>query len=618
MNDLLKTLESQYNEGQDFLRSRKTRQVKQLALMNNLQRGDEKIASTMLPSLFNRVHSSLYSDVPTVRFVPPDDTDFKKTEALNKLQVNDYREMEKWQIDYDWLWNTLFYGDGFVNTWGWDSRNKIMKPEVWNNLMMIYDPYFAEPKEWRYFGQWLTKSGAQLRQLEKAGLLEPNFDIRTLQAGFDPDIWSYKSQHDSARMGTPVAESSYARHNNIYQIFEQYTFDNEGNRWIFWTDKGFSKILRRKKLNLKDEDPWPLVRKQIFREPNSSISISIPDMIEDKHRAKSVLYNLMYISAKDEANPTYLYNPEIVKDVSQFLQRQVEQHIPVDDIERAAKRMNTGQSTSPSLLQFVSMLNTESSEVVGTTMVQPISPKGKKSATESALAQQIADQAAALQSKILGAGEKEFWSHWYRQYLRNMKQADEKLITIVGVTMPSFEKVKLEDIKTKYPPKIEIMSQRDADYKELVMRRDLMQIYPAIQGEMDPKAKMAFDKFVFYPRFIKDSTTIDRIIPKSLDELKAEEENDILDQNKITPVAPTDDDGVHIYSHRNAKNTAAKWAHILTHEHQLAQKKQQQEQVQQQGQEQLKNYTANNMEGAVPLSQETGDHLAKSSLTMTK
>ena len=606
-------LRDQFEEGRDFLQQRKQRQVSQLNLFNNLQRGDENISSTSLFSLFNRIHSGLYSDVISVRFIPPEDTDYKKTEALNKLQINDYREMEKWRLDYDWLWNACFYGDGFVETTNWDKERKMMQPEVLNNLMMVYDPYFAEPKEWRYYGTWITKSGMELKRLAKLGLLEKDFDLTSLPTGFDPDIWSYKSLHDAARMATPTTSESAIRYNQIYQIFEMNTFDENGDKYKFWVDKDFTKVIRKKKLDLKDDESWQIVRKQIFREPNSSVSISVPDILEDKHRAKNVLYNLMYLKAKDETNPIYVYNPDIVKDVSQLFQRQIEQHIPMEDIEKGVAPLKRDPTTSQSILSFISLLNNESTDAIGTTMVQPIMQRGKKSATESALAQQIADLSASLQSKILGAGEKEFWSQWYQQHLRHMSDADEKIITLTSVSGITFEKIKLDDIKTKFPPKVEIMSQREADYKELVLRRDLMQIYPIISQEMTPKSKMNFDKYIFLPKFIKDSSTIDRVVPKSIDEIKAEQENDILELDKTAPIDMSDDDETHLYTHYMAKKTAATWAHIMTHEISFARKKQQAEQQQQQQQKgkQLKNNTEGNAEGAVPLSQETGDDLAR-------
>lgn len=616
----IQVLQDQYQEGADFLRPRKQRQVRQLVLFNNLQRGDENIASTTMFSLFNRVHSSLYSDVLTVKFIPPEDSDYKKTEVLNKLQQNDYREMEKSKLDYDWLWNTSFYGDGFCETLKWDTKRKMLVPEIVNNLMMVYDPYFAEPKEWRYYGKWITRSKVDLIKLQKAGLLEKDVDLDRIRGGFDPDIWSYKVQHDAARMGVGIPDESTSRHNQIYQIFEQFTYDEEGNRWIYWTDKDFSVCLRKKKLDIDDEEGWPIVRKQIFREPNSSISISVPDIIEDKHRAKSVLYNLMYLAAKDEANPIYAYNPDIVRDTTLFFQRQVAQHIPMDDIERGAKRLNTGEAVSTSLLSFVNILNNESADAIGTTSPSPIISKSRKSATGEAIAQQISDQAASLQSKILGNGEKEFWSKWYLAHLRHMKDADEKTITITNVNTPIFEKIKLENIKTKFPPKIEILSKREADFKELVNKRDMMQVYPVMTEGMSLKAKKNFDKFVFFPRFVTDSSTIDRVVPDSLDEIKAGQENDILEKDKLPRIDPMDDDETHLYVHYMAKKTSATWAHILAHEEQLAEKLRRAEmQMQQEAQgtpaaqrKAIKNNTKDNREGAVPLVQESGDQLARS------
>jgi hypothetical protein len=614
----VKNLADYYAEGQDFLRPRKERQVRQLVLLNNLQRGDQNIASTTLFSLFNRLHSSLYSDVLTVKFIPTEDSDYKKVELLNKLQQNDYREMEKWKLDYDWLWNTAFYGDGFVETANWDKERKMMMPEVLNNLMMIYDPFFSEPKDWRYYGYWITRPKHKLIQLQKAGLLELGVELDRLQGGFDTEVWSYKTTHDQARNVTPIADSSTSNNNQIYQIFEMKAYDDDGKRYSYWVDKNFSKILRKKKLDLDDDEGWQIVRKQVFREPNSSVSISVPDIVEDKHRAKSVLLNLMYMGAKDEANPTYVYNKDLVNDVSVFFNRQIEQHIPVDDVDRAVKRLNLGPAVSASLLQFFSLLNNESTDAIGTTMVQPIVPRGKKSATESAIIQQVADLAASLQSKILGIGEKEFWSKWYLMHLKNMGDAEKKSIVLTNVStdITTTEWVELKDIKTKFPPKSEILSQRDADYKELVIRRDWMQVFqPVIEG-MNPKSKNDFMKFVFLPHFIKDSSTIDRIIPKGIDEIMAQQENELLDIDKLPTIRPSDDDETHLYIHYMAKNTSATWTHRFVHEQQYAEKKKKQDDMQQQmmaqqAQKPIKNNTANNMEGAAPLAQETGDDLAR-------
>lgn len=167
----IQKVRTEYSEGQDFIRSKKLRWVKQLVLMNNLRRGDQNLSSTMLFSYFNRVLSNLYDDKPQIDFVPSNDSDYRKVEALRKLQVHDYREMDKPSLDYSWLWDTLFFGRGYVETLRWDTEKLMMVPHVINPLVFIYDPFFSEPQQWRYYGKWLLKPGYAINEMIAEGIL---------------------------------------------------------------------------------------------------------------------------------------------------------------------------------------------------------------------------------------------------------------------------------------------------------------------------------------------------------------------------------------------------------------------------------------------------------------
>ena len=125
---------SKYDESFQFLQRRKHRQANQIALLNNLQRGDENISSTLLLTLFNRVMSSLYDDKMQVKFVPGEEMDQSKVQSLNILAQSDYREMNKAQLDHDWVWDTLFFGRGYMETLRFDHKRKIMQPHVINPL----------------------------------------------------------------------------------------------------------------------------------------------------------------------------------------------------------------------------------------------------------------------------------------------------------------------------------------------------------------------------------------------------------------------------------------------------------------------------------------------------
>ncbi len=581
---LLRQVKTEYEEGQDFLRARKLRQVNQLILLNNLRRGDENISSKMLFTFFNRVFSNLYDDKIQIKFIPGGDEDYKKTEALNKLSVNDYREMDKQQLDYDWLWDTLFFGRGYCETLNFDEERKIMAPTVINPLVFVYDPYFDKPKDWRYYGKWIFLSKGQINKMIKDGSIKGIKSASELPSGAEAEIWNYKTRREQAKEGTsPTIESQSP--NQIYQILEFYTHDDNGEKVVVWTDKDFTKLLREKKLSdiLKEDDNFPIVIKEGFREPHSSLPVSVPDIVEDEHRALSVLYNLMYIAAKDEANPIYTYIASQVDDPSQLFQRQINQHIPVTD-QNAIMPLKKDASVSNSLLQFVNVIKGEGSEAIGATQVAPTIPKGKKTATEAAILQQIADLSQSLMSKVLAIGEREFWSHWYQRYINNLKEGDKKIVTMTSTTRVSFESIRFEDIKTKYPPKTLVLSAKEAEFKEMVERRELAQQFQVISSTVPPESFSKFLKNVYFPKFgTMDSETLDLIFPKSIETIKAEQENEQLNKDILAKISPEDDDEAHLYVHAQAKNTSSKWAHYFAHERQRAIKLQNkmQEQAQQ-------------------------------------
>ena len=387
-NALLTQVQLEYEEGQDYLRAKKLNQVANLILFNNLQRDDQSITSTLLPSMFNRVFSNLYSDVLQAVFVPSEDSDFKKTEAISKMQQNDYQEMCIPDLNYDWTWDACFFGEGYLETLVFNRKTKLMEPYVVNPLYLTHDPFFENVREWRYYSIWMTFSTYQLERMKAKKVTGPDFDITRISPGLEVELWDYKNRRDAARLATNVNSSSMSK-NNVYQILKHFTVLTEdhpdsqgkiipkGNRVIVWTDKNFSQEIRVERLSkyIPEDEPWPLVRKQIFREPHSSTAISVPDLIQDKHRAQSVLMNLAYLAAQDDANPIYLYDKNHVDDPTQFMSRQIGQHVAVDDLNAAVKPMQTHAAMSAALSAFLSLLGSHSSEVIGTAIIQPTAQK---------------------------------------------------------------------------------------------------------------------------------------------------------------------------------------------------------------------------------------------------
>lgn len=586
-----KDIQTYYQESFNFLQLRKRRQAEQLKLLSNLRRGEQNISSTLMITLFDRIMSNTYDDKIQVKFLPSQGISQEQINSYNILATSDYQEMSKAKLDYDWNWDALFFGRGYMETVRFDTKRKIMQPHVINPLVFGYDPYIEEIQGWRYYWKWITKSKNDLKLLAKANVFTSDFNLETLPSGIDPYLWQYKITRDQARDGVvPPIETV---NSDVYQILEFYGINDDGVKCCYWTDKNFAKIIYMKELDLKDGDElimpdgttvkknsnWPIVVKESFRVPHSSLPISVADLLEDKHRAKAVLLNLAYVAAKDQANPLYWYNDNVT-DQSAFLSRQVNQHIKVEgDGTMAVGPIQKASAMTSDLMSFIQMMDAEAESPIGAG--RPMQASGgstKQTATQAALDQQLNDVAQSLQGKVMQFGESEFWAQWFHRYAQHAEDLKFKMANIVGVNGVNSQIIDLKDFNTDYPPGVMVYSAKEAEYKNLVKRRDFMQMYPNLYASIGPQGMRNFNKHVFFPLFLEDPSLVDIIFPKTMDEMKSESENQQLKDGIMPDVSPQDDHGTHIYQHMMLQpKTWATWNHIQWHQELLDQQTKQQQ-----------------------------------------
>lgn len=593
-------IQTYYEESFQFLQARKKRQAEQLKLLSNLRRGDGNIASTLMLTLVDRLMAGLYDDKVQVKFLPSQGLTQEQINAYNILYQSDYQEMDMAKLDYDWTWDALAFGRGYVETVRFDLKKKLMQPHVINPLNFFYDPFAEEVQQWRYYSKWLSKTKYELQMLQKAGALKAGFLLDSIAPSIDPYLWEYKVIRDQARDGVappmdPASPTSSGT-TDIYQILEFYAHNEQGNKCVYWTDKNFSQIMYEKELDFDDGDEvimpdgngikigskWPIVSKEAFRVPHQAIPISAFDLLEDKHRAKSVILNLAFLAAKDEANPVYWYNDQ-VDDASAFLSRQLNQHIKVTgDGNTAVGPINKASVMSPELTNFMNVLMQEANDPVGTG--QALEPNSNsQTATKTAIDQQLNDLAQSLQSKVMQFGVADFASAWFHRYAKHGPALKEKTANIIGVKGVDSQIISMDNFNAKFPPGVFVFSAKEAEYKNLVKRRDWMQLYPELAQTLDPDGMRNFQKHIFFPLMIEDPATIDVMLPKTLDEIKAEDENETLKDDHFVEVSETDDHITHIYSHRMLMpKTNALWFHIDWHEKLLAEQKKQEQLAQQQ------------------------------------
>src|SRR3990167_9852937 len=176
-------------------------------------------------TLLDRVMSGVYDDKLQVKFLPSQGITQNQINAYNLLAQSDYQEMGKAKLDYDWCWDTLFFGRGYMETIRFDMKKKIMQPHVINPLNFGYDPYFENPQEWRYYWKWITKSKNELKKLKKAGVLSKDINLDSLPSGIEAYLWDYKVKRDQAREG--IQPSIEPVNSDVYQILEFYGFNDE-------------------------------------------------------------------------------------------------------------------------------------------------------------------------------------------------------------------------------------------------------------------------------------------------------------------------------------------------------------------------------------------------------
>jgi len=150
------------------------------------------------------------------------------------------------------------------------------------------------------------------------------------------------------------------------------------------------------------------------------------------------------------------------------------------------------------------------------------------------------------------------------------------MANIVGIKGVTTEMIDFKDFNTDFPPGVLVFSAKEAEYKNLVKRRDWMQLYPALAETTDPDGFRNWNKHIFMPLMVEDPTTIDLVYPKTMDEMKAEQENLQLVDEEMPEVLPTDNHVTHIFTHNMippGKRTLAMWFHIASHEKAYAEQK---------------------------------------------
>lgn len=566
--NLTAQIETEYQLSLWYMKPKFDEWVRRLKLYNNQKRDKTAVGDPLLFTTHQTVLASLYDDRLNVSFEAREVGDEEVEENLNRLAVFDYSKMEKDIIDYEWDWDTLFFGRGLLLFQEFDRDLKIPIPEIIDPFTFLRDPRARSVNgdvrgrnAARFLGREMRMTRTEINRagrffnLDKLGkatndfqsMIEDNIQARKDAQGFS----NSKFQKDQLR-----------GENQEFRLLEWYTY---------WRGKRVRVTLaneRRTVIGMEEfkQGEWriPIIDRAIYPMSHDWDGVSLPDIVEDKQRARALLQNLGLKSEKVKLNPTYVFNSNKIKNKNE-LNTGFNKYIPVDgDVSGAIESVNK-QSISQSASFILEILETAAQRATATPDTkQGIDGKVSETATKTAELSRGSDVRFSLSQKIFGWSERRFWQQYYKLYKEHFAaQIDEKVLRINGALAPRWRVLSRENIIASIDPDVKIESALISETKrfnELQAYNNFLSLALSF-----PTSNKLFTIRKFGRLNGLSKEDIDQIIPLTADEIQAEEENIEMEENKLVKVNPIDDDIIHMEIHNKMVDKPAKYAHLKAH-----------------------------------------------------
>ena len=534
-----------------------------LKLYNNLKRDKEAVGNNLLYTLFNTILAYLYFDKLQVSFNPRESGDVDKCELISHTAKFDYEAMKMSKLQYDWLWDALFFGTGFMYIGG--MIKQVPQVEVIDPFTIYVDPSATSIQDARFIAleRKMTKWEMEKKKfdhIESLGRSENETQTKSAE----------KARQDAKNEATTEEVVGYE--NKEYIVLEWFTI-HAGKKVHFFTDFNCSILLTPvKKLVFKD-DEFPFVVKNFSPIPHEFWALSIPDLVEDKQRASAVLVNLSLAMEKSKLYPQYLYDRNAIQNVNDLKTFQFNKFIPTDPGNRSVADIVhplQQQSMSNSTDIVYNMIRDFAERTLGTPpLKQGIVSSGKRTATELQLTQLSSDTRSSLSAKLFTLSEIAFWQKWFNRYKQFNALIKDKIIRIQGALGVRFVSLESDTFKFKTDPDISIESANVSAQQRLLDKQSLVELSKVLIDEESTTASKRFYKkrLLQLSDFPKDE--IDQILPPTFDELRAQEENKLLEKGKMPEIEVWDDHYTHIITHntvpQNEENRATIIGHIQAH-----------------------------------------------------
>jgi hypothetical protein len=598
---LVAQIKEEYDQAWKHQQPKKKQWEVRLKLYNNQKRDPKAVGDTTLFTVMQTVLAALYDDRLMVAAGGREEGDDEQTDNIDAMAEFDYEEMEKDQLDYDWDFDAAFFGRGYVCMEEYirdpDNNKFYPLPEVIDPIIFLRDPDAKSVNgrkdsgkgSARFMGYPVKMGRQDLKDIVhifpnvkegKGTALKygtPTFSI--LQDAIDArneaqNRASTKQFDNEAKLGA----------NAQHEVLIWYTFyqpvdelgrptDERPKRLKCWLCNDREELVGVQELK---EDYWKIVDRPLYPTSHDFDGVSIPDLVEDKQRARAIVSNLVLNAMKADVYPMYIYDTNKVtnrKDLKFAFNKFIGVDAKGESVQNAVAPMQKARPNM-GLIDFIyTTLDLSAQKATATPDIQQgIQSQVGRPLGETNILKTGVDTRYSLSAKVFGWSEKRFWQFWYLSYMDNFADGiDEKVLRLQGAFGAKWRPVSKKDFTTRISPDFTIESRAVNRAKELEERQSLTGYFQLVLADPTANRRYAMRKLGKLYGMKKDE--LDRLLPPTIDERIAEDENEQLNDNKFVGVLREDDHNVHLEMHSKAKDTPQAKAHIETHKKALMIKK---------------------------------------------
>ena len=582
---LEKQIQAEYDMAWKHQKTKKDRDANRLKLYNNQKREPSAVGDTTMFTTHQTILAFLYNDRLTSKFAGREEGDDEVADNLDNVAEKDYADMGKAKLDYDYDWDTSFFGHGVMAMEEFlrepETNTFLPVPEVIDPMVFLHDPKASSINGDRKHRGGCSFFGLEVSLTEEdigniPGKLD-DIDFTELNHGAGvkslyKDASEARNEAQNRQTQKFEAEASLGV-NAGYIITRWYTFfkiNGVIKRVKVWLANDRSKLIAVDVLD--NQKYWQFTDRQLYRSSHDWDGTSIPDITEDKQRARAVAQNLGLKAMESDLYPSYIYDTNKIENRAELTRIASNKYIGVDaNGESLSNAVMPLVKARPNmaLLDFIySSLDAEVQKATATPDIQRgMQSEKDRPLGETNLIASRTDQRNSLSSKLFGLSELDFWRQWYGLYKDNLSDLDEKTLRIEGPFGPKWRKLKRENIISLIDPDIKIESKAENRAKQLEDRAGMTQFLEIAFANPDTNQRYGLKKLA--KLYGMEKAEINRLLPLTIDEREAQQENELLNNNELAEVKREQDHNAHFIEHMKANDTPATRSHIKAHQQAL-------------------------------------------------